>query len=426
MRTPAHRALVLALVGLGACATTWGPRAARTPPRPSAPPPSRGPRDRDRLARAGRRRYPAVVGDSLVGTRIAAPGQQRGPRLAVPLTAITRVEEVRADVGGTVALVALGVLGAAALVLRCSPARWPTEAVRPTRPPRPSAPPVRPGAARLRTGGQPRALRVMSDSYCRLGGVHPPAAPSPRRASATIRPVSPPVTVGAPVSRAPRRLRVLEWRRYRGAASTPRRACHARLPPARGARRAPPPRASGRSRRGRRDRGRPDRGRAPGRPRRPGPPPGGRRCHGPRARPDAGHARAGRVAPGAVVRGRLGGGGTRRGRAAVHDPARPRAAARGAPAPRGGGARARLRPARRRRGRGGRRRHLLPATKSTGGEDRGYGALVGVPVGGLVGLIGGAVAGANTGGRWAPASLPGPAAPRTATTPPGAPAPGVP
>jgi hypothetical protein len=65
-----------------------------------------------------------VVGDSLVGTRIAAPGQQRGPRLAVPLTAITRVEEVRADAGGTGVLVLVGLVGVAVLVLRMLSGAW--------------------------------------------------------------------------------------------------------------------------------------------------------------------------------------------------------------------------------------------------------------------------------------------------------------
>jgi hypothetical protein len=119
MRTPAHRAIVLALVGLGACATTWGPASGADP----AASLRASPKPEVRVTVTGWPEpvvvgTPRVVGDSLVGTRIAAPGQQRGPRMAVPLTAITRVEEVRADVGGTVALVALGVLGAAALVLK--------------------------------------------------------------------------------------------------------------------------------------------------------------------------------------------------------------------------------------------------------------------------------------------------------------------
>jgi hypothetical protein len=122
MRTPAHRALVLALVlallGLGACATAWRPASGADPAAslrasPGAP---------VRVTVTGWPEpvvvgSPRVVGDSLVGTRIAALGQERGPRLAVPLTAITRVEEARADVGGTVVLVLVGLVGLAALLL---------------------------------------------------------------------------------------------------------------------------------------------------------------------------------------------------------------------------------------------------------------------------------------------------------------------
>jgi hypothetical protein len=57
---------------------------------------------------------PQVVGDSLVGTRIAALGEHRGPRVAVPLTAVTRVEDSSASVGGTAVLVVVGLLGVAA------------------------------------------------------------------------------------------------------------------------------------------------------------------------------------------------------------------------------------------------------------------------------------------------------------------------
>jgi hypothetical protein len=63
------------------------------------------------------------------------------------------------------------------------------------------------------------------------------------------------------------------------------------------------------------------------------------------------------------------------------------------------------------------------ATQCTACDSPGMGALLGVPLGGLVGVVGGAVVGANTGGRWVPAALPAPAAPPAATTPPSAPAP---
>jgi hypothetical protein len=118
MRPPAHRALVLALVGLGACVTTWGPASGADPAaslRASAG-------AEVRVTVTGWPEpvvvgAPQVVGDSLVGTRIAGPGQQRGPRVAVPLTAITRVEEERANAVGTAALVVVGVLGVVAVVL---------------------------------------------------------------------------------------------------------------------------------------------------------------------------------------------------------------------------------------------------------------------------------------------------------------------
>jgi hypothetical protein len=118
MRPPAHRALVLALLGLGACATTWRPASGADP----AASLRASPRPEVRVTVTGWPEpvvvgTPRVIGDSLVGTRIAAPGQQRGPRLAVPLTAITRVEEVRADVGGTAVLLIVGVLGVAAVIL---------------------------------------------------------------------------------------------------------------------------------------------------------------------------------------------------------------------------------------------------------------------------------------------------------------------
>jgi len=118
MRTPAHRSLVLALLGLGACATTWRPASGANP----AASLRASPGATVRVTVTGWPE-PVVVGtarvvdDSLVGTRIAALGQQRGPRVAVPLAAITRVEEVRADVVGSAVLVVVGVLGVAAVML---------------------------------------------------------------------------------------------------------------------------------------------------------------------------------------------------------------------------------------------------------------------------------------------------------------------
>ena len=119
MRPPAHRALVLALVGLGACVTTWGPASGADPAaslRASAG-------AEVRVTVTGWPEpvligSPQVVGDSLVGTRIAALGEQRGPRMAVPVSAITRVEESRTHGGGTaVVLVIVGLLGLGALWL---------------------------------------------------------------------------------------------------------------------------------------------------------------------------------------------------------------------------------------------------------------------------------------------------------------------
>ena len=118
MRPPAHRALVLALLGLGACVTTWGPASGADP----AASLRASPKAAVRVTVTGWPGpvvvgAPQVVGDSLVGTRIAALGEQRGPRVAVPLAAVTRVEETRADVGGTAVLVVVGLLGAAAIGL---------------------------------------------------------------------------------------------------------------------------------------------------------------------------------------------------------------------------------------------------------------------------------------------------------------------
>jgi hypothetical protein len=116
---------VLALVGLGACVTTWGPASGADP----AASLRASPKAAVRVTVTGWPGpvvvgAPQVVGDSLVGTHIAAPGQQRGPRLAVPLTAITRVEEVRADAGGTGVLVLVGLVGVAVLVLRMLSGAW--------------------------------------------------------------------------------------------------------------------------------------------------------------------------------------------------------------------------------------------------------------------------------------------------------------
>ena len=118
MRAPAHRVLVLALLGLGACATTWRPASGADP----AASLRASPRTAVRVTVTGWPEpvlvgAPQVVGDSLIGTRIAALGEQRGPRVAVPLTAITRVEESGADTGGTALLVVVGLLGMGAMVL---------------------------------------------------------------------------------------------------------------------------------------------------------------------------------------------------------------------------------------------------------------------------------------------------------------------
>jgi hypothetical protein len=109
---------VLALLGLGACATTWRP-ASGADPAASLRAASRAASPvvvrvtvtgwpEPVLVRA-----PQVVGDSLVGSRLTLVENVRGPRLAVPLTAITRVEERRGDAGGTGVLVVVGLLGAA-------------------------------------------------------------------------------------------------------------------------------------------------------------------------------------------------------------------------------------------------------------------------------------------------------------------------
>jgi hypothetical protein len=126
MRALPHRALVLALLGLGACATTWRPVRGADP----AASLRASPKAAVRVTVTGWPEpvligSPQVVGDSLVGTRIAALGQQRGPRVAVPLTAVTRVEEDRADVEGTAAFVAVGVVGVVAFVLATIIARDP-------------------------------------------------------------------------------------------------------------------------------------------------------------------------------------------------------------------------------------------------------------------------------------------------------------
>ncbi len=118
MRAPAHRSLVLALLGLGTCVSTWRPASGADP----AASLRASPRAAVRVTVTGWPEpvlvgAPQVVGDSLVGTRIAALGAQRGPRLAVPLTAVTRVEESRANVGGTAALVVVGLLGLAGITL---------------------------------------------------------------------------------------------------------------------------------------------------------------------------------------------------------------------------------------------------------------------------------------------------------------------
>ncbi len=118
MRAPAHRSLVLALLGLGACVSTWRPASGADP----AASLRASPRAAVRVTVTGWPEpvlvgAPQVVGDSLVGTRIAALGEQRGPRVAVPLTAVTRVEESRANVGGTAALVVVGLLGLAGITL---------------------------------------------------------------------------------------------------------------------------------------------------------------------------------------------------------------------------------------------------------------------------------------------------------------------
>jgi hypothetical protein len=61
-------------------------------------------------------RGPRVIGDSLVGTRVAAPGDVRESRVSVPVAAVTRVEEYFGNTGGTVALVLLLLVGFAAFI----------------------------------------------------------------------------------------------------------------------------------------------------------------------------------------------------------------------------------------------------------------------------------------------------------------------
>lgn len=56
---------------------------------------------------------PRTVGDSLVGTRITTLGEREGPRLAVPLTAIARVEEPRGGPSRTAVVTWVVIFGAA-------------------------------------------------------------------------------------------------------------------------------------------------------------------------------------------------------------------------------------------------------------------------------------------------------------------------
>jgi hypothetical protein len=108
----------LALSGLSACAGTWRP-VSDADLRAS-------PRRQVRVTVTGSPepivvRNPRVIGDSLVGTRVAASRDALEPRVpetrvAVPVAAVTRAEEYFGNTGGTVALLLLLVVGVAGLV----------------------------------------------------------------------------------------------------------------------------------------------------------------------------------------------------------------------------------------------------------------------------------------------------------------------
>jgi hypothetical protein len=121
MRPPVRRALATALTfaGLGACAGTWRPVS-----------------DADLRASARREvrvtvtgwpepvvvRGPRVIGDSLVGTRVAvgtrlaAPRDVGGARVSVPVAAVTRVEEHVGNTAGTVVLALVLLVGFAGFI----------------------------------------------------------------------------------------------------------------------------------------------------------------------------------------------------------------------------------------------------------------------------------------------------------------------
>ncbi len=122
MRAPVRRALLVALSGLGACAG-WHPVGSAAPAA-SIRATRWAPRSEVRVFVAGQPEpvvvgAPRVVGDSLIGSQVRAAGDRNGPRVAVPLAAITRAEEYRLGSGGAVGHVLLiaGVMLAASLFI---------------------------------------------------------------------------------------------------------------------------------------------------------------------------------------------------------------------------------------------------------------------------------------------------------------------
>lgn len=120
---PARRTLLLVALGaLGGCAASWQPLGtpAPAPPAPGVPAPL--PSD-VRLTVTGWAEPvlvhgPQVVGDSLVGTRVAQRGATNGPRVAVPLAAVSRLEAAEADAAGSFLLVIVGLLGLGLIVAK--------------------------------------------------------------------------------------------------------------------------------------------------------------------------------------------------------------------------------------------------------------------------------------------------------------------
>ncbi len=122
MRAPVRRALLLALACVGACAS-WHPMGG-TDPAASIRTTRWAPRSEVRVFVTGQAApvvvgAPRVVGDSLIGSEVRAPGDRNGPRVAVPLVAITRAEQYRLGSQGAVGhvLLVVGVLVAGSLLL---------------------------------------------------------------------------------------------------------------------------------------------------------------------------------------------------------------------------------------------------------------------------------------------------------------------